>query len=200
MPDGRPNRLRLFVSLAVPEAVKAELERAQAELRAAVPRARVRWAPREQLHLTLKFLGDVEPGDLEGLARALGAVGRAFPAPQLVAERVGFFPIGRLPRVIWAAVQDRAQELPRLQRAIEQAVRQFTAEPAEHDFSGHVTLGRIKAISAPEARTLTDTARTMATRRFGEWTADSLALMQSRLSPGGAIHSCARQFPLNAGR
>jgi RNA 2',3'-cyclic 3'-phosphodiesterase len=182
-------RFRLFIALAIPEGVKAKMEEAQAELRQALPNRSVRWARREQFHLTLRFLGDVEAARVEALGEAVRAACRGFGALHLRAERVGFFPDLRYPRVVWVGVQDEAEQLPRLQQAVEVATESFTTEAKEKRFTGHVTLARIKGIKRPEAEALGEAAAGMADRLFGQWTAYQLELMRSVLLPEGAQHS-----------
>src|SRR5436853_393662 len=96
---------RLFIAMTVPDAVKAEIEKAQAELRAALPGV-VRWTKRGQFHLTLRFLGNVPADRVELLTRAVRDVCAGFAALRLRAERIGCFPDLRFPRVIWAWVHD----------------------------------------------------------------------------------------------
>ena len=222
-PDRR-ERWRLFIAITAPEAVKAELERAQAELRRALPDARIAWTRREQFHLTLKFLGDVPAERAESLADALRAVGRGFGALDLCAEGVGCFPDLRFPRVLWAGVGEEQAPLPpaeavapsdssdgselserpdpsegrlaRLQRAIEAAAAEFTLEKGQERFSGHVTLARIKSLRRPEAQTLARLAQGMARRSFGQWRAESVELMRSELSSQGARHTLLACLPL----
>ena len=182
-------RFRLFVAVAIPEVVKAKMEEAQAELRRAVPGHGGRWTRREQFHLTLKFLGDVDAARVEALGEAIRAACRGFGALHLRAERVGFFPDLRYPRVVWTGVQDQAERLPRLQQAVDAATRDFTIEQKDERFTGHVTLARIKAIRRPETGALGKAAAGLAEEVFGQWTAGSIELMRSVLSPQGASHS-----------
>ena len=182
-------RFRLFVAVAIPEVVKAKMEEAQAELRRAVPGHGVRWTRREQFHLTLKFLGDVDAARVEALGEAIRAACRGFGALHLRAERVGFFPDLRYPRVVWTGVQDQAERLPRLQQAVDAATRDFTIEQKDERFTGHVTLARIKAIRRPETGALGKAAAGLAEEVFGQWTAGSIELMRSVLSPQGVSHS-----------
>jgi 2'-5' RNA ligase len=182
-------RFRLFIAVAIPEAVKAKVEEAQAELRRALPEHGIRWTRREQFHLTLKFLGDVDAARVEELSEAIRAACRGFGVLHLRAERVGFFPDQRYPRVVWTGVQDQAERLPRLQEAVDAATRCFATEPKEERFTGHVTLARIKALRRPEAEALGMAAESMADRVFGQWTTGQVELMRSVLSPKGASHS-----------
>ena len=187
MPDDE--RFRLFIAVVIPEVIKAKMEEAQAELRRALPGHGLRWTRREQFHLTLKFLGDVDAARVEALVEAIRAACRGFGALDLRAERVGFFPDLRYPRVVWTGVQDQAERLPRLQQAVDAATREFTTEQEEERFSSHVTLARIKAIRRPETEALGKAAAGLAERVFGQWTAGNVELMRSVLSPQGASHS-----------
>jgi RNA 2',3'-cyclic 3'-phosphodiesterase len=190
-------RYRLFVALPVPDDVKAKLEAAQADLRRVLPDRNVRWARREQFHLTLRFLGDVEAAQAEALAVALRTACAGFGALHLRAERIGCFPERGYPRVVWVGVRDQAEQLPRLQQLVEAATQGFTAEPSEARFTGHLTLARIKGIKRPEAEALGQAAAGMADRVFGHWAAYQIELMRSELLPQGARHSSLAAIALD---
>src|SRR5688572_14114046 len=98
--SAEPTTIRAFIALPIPEAVKAEIGRVQDELRRALPEHCVRWTKREQLHLTLRFLGNVETTCVLELTNAVGAACQGFPALNLRAERIGCFPDLRFPRVV----------------------------------------------------------------------------------------------------
>lgn len=187
---------RLFVAVAIPDGVKTKIEEAQAELRRTLPDRSVRWARREQFHLTLKFLGDVEAARVEALGEAMRGACRGFAPLHLRAEGVGCFPDLRYPRVLWTGVRDEAERLPRLQAAVELATRDFTTEEKEERFSGHVTLARIKGVKRAEAEALARAAEGMKARLFGQWTAYQIELKQSELSPQGARHTTLAAFAL----
>src|SRR4051812_7451283 len=110
MPEtSSPELFRLFIAISVPDAVKTEMEQAQAELRRALPEGCVRWTRREQFHLTLKFLGSVEAQRVAALADAIRGACQGFTPLRLRAERIGCFPDLRFPRVVWAWVHDRQE-------------------------------------------------------------------------------------------
>jgi len=187
---------RLFIAIPVPDGVKTELEKVQAELRGAISAGGVRWTKREQFHLTLRFLGDVAADRVEALARAVREVCDVFPPLRLRAERIGFFPDLRFPRVVWAWVHDEQELLPKLQEAIEAAAKDFTAEPAEKKFTGHITLARIKSLPRPQAELLAKMALGMTDRFFGEWTAGQVEIIRSELGPGGPRYTTVSVVPL----
>ncbi len=187
LPNPEPAAFRLFIALLLPEPVKDALAATQAELRRQL-RADARWARREQLHLTLKFLGDVDPERVPSLTDALRTVCQGFPPLQLRARQIGFFPNTRVPRVVWAGVEDLQQRLLPLQAALQQASLPFTSDAPENDFVGHLTLARLRNLSPTDSRALTTAGAAMAARDFGDWTASSVSLMRSILSPDGAKH------------
>src|SRR5438105_618786 len=92
---------RLFVALSVPQEIKIRMATTQQELRRALPQGGITWTKPEQLHLTLKFLGNVPFERLDALGEQLRAACRPFPMLHLRAERVGAFPDLDFPRVIW---------------------------------------------------------------------------------------------------
>lgn len=196
--NAAPERLRLFIAIAVPEEVKTEMEKAQAALMRAVPERAVRWARREQFHLTLRFLGAVETQRVTALLEAVGSVCRNSAPLQLRAEGLGFFPGPSRPRMIWAGVRDSAEQLPLLQHAVQSATQGFTAEAPEERFSGHITLGRSKEISRAEAQALANVAAGLANKLFGAWSAPQIEIMRSELSPEGARHTVLAQEQLIA--
>lgn len=187
---------RLFIAVPIAESVKTEIEKAQDELRRAVPADCVRWTRREQYHLTLKFLGSVGVSNVETLAAMLRQACGSFRALDLKARRIGFFPNAHRPRVIWVGMQDARGQLPLLQSAVESLCEPFTQEKSLKEFSGHVTLGRIKIIKRPQAEALARAALTMADQIFGEWTAGEVELIRSRLSPDGSSYNTIAAAPL----
>ena len=201
MPEPPPAQpFRLFIALTLPEDVKAGMAEAQADLRQAVRGGGVRWTKREQLHLTLKFLGEVDARRCEPLAEAVRGACQCSAPLELRAEGIGFFPDLRRPRVVWAGVSDSRDQLPRLQRAIEAAARDFTAEESSEQFTGHVTLGRVKAIHRAEAEGLARLSAGLGGRFFGAWTADRVEIIRSQLAPEGACYTTLATIPLATGQ
>lgn len=190
-----PDRLRLFIALGIPAEVKERIFEALSELKSAVGEG-VRWTTPEQFHLTLRFLGSVESAQVEALASALGSVCAGFKPLSLRAERIGFFPRPRSPRVVWVGVTDADNELPGLQQAVQAASDAFTKEKPETRFTGHVTLGRVKELTRFHAELLAREAERMHQAVFGTWQAREVELVRSQLSPHGSRYSVLASFPL----
>jgi RNA 2',3'-cyclic 3'-phosphodiesterase len=196
--SGRVETCRLFIAVSLPEPVKDEIESAQEELRGALSRDGVRWTKRVQFHLTLKFLGDVEPLRVDALTNALRLACQGFGVLSLRAGRIGVFPDLRRPRLIWVGVDDARERLPLLQRAVETAAAGFASGRPEGTFTGHVTLGRWKTIKRPQIDRLAKLAKAMENRQFGEWTADTVDLVRSESGPGGSRYTTLSAIPLSS--
>jgi RNA 2',3'-cyclic 3'-phosphodiesterase len=197
MADSAPtDRLRLFIALPIPESVKTRIVEAQSELRRHLREAPIRWTKPEQLHLTLRFLGNVGVDQCPALTDAVQAACQRFGALTIQAASIGCFPNARSPRVLWAGAGDAHGQLPELRAAINEAVGEFTAEAAEGKFIGHATLGRIQHLRRREAEMLAQLSLGMAARSFGSWEARAVEIMQSELSPQGAQYSTFATIPL----
>ena len=187
--DRSTEKLRLFIAIPIPEPVRDEIIRVQQEMQPLVPRDAVRWIKPDQFHLTLRFLGDVPVAVLEKLKESVNAVCRNARPLSLRAEGVGFFPNPRSPRVIWVGIDDREGRLGDLQKQIETVAGQFSSEPGEKNFTGHVTLGRLKNPRPADTRDLATRAQSLEKRLFGDWTALDIEIIRSELSPAGARHT-----------
>ncbi len=197
MPDAAsPLEFRLFIALAIPDAIKARIEIAQTKLRNALPAKASRWTRREQFHLTLKFLGNVAASRVEELTRACVLACQPHRPLHLTAQGIGFFPNARIPRVVWVGIKDSDARLATVWEALQNASQPFTKEPPETDFTGHVTLGRLNRLRRNEAAELARLAAEFETAMFGEWTADRVELMRSELSSQGARHTVLAELPL----
>jgi len=178
--------MRAFIALELPAAAKARLADAQAHLQ---PRLHgVRWVNATGLHLTLRFLGDSTPRQIERVTAALQAATRECPAGTGRLAGLGVFPESEraAPRVLWVRL-----ELPppffALQAACERAARQAGFDPERRTFTPHLTLGRWRD-RAPrptlEALDLDDVAL------------DTVVLYKSELRPSGAVYTALTTFPL----
>ena len=176
--------MRLFVAIPLPEDVRLELAR----LSGGVPGAR--WTPVDNLHVTLRFIGEADGGQFADIAAALGAVDGAGFELQLAS--VGQFGARRRARVLWAGVGP-SEALARLQGRIEAALRGTGLAPEPRKYHPHVTLARLKGAPAERVgRYLVDHGG-YESRQF---TAETFVLFQSFLGQAGAIHQPEVTYPL----
>src|SRR4051812_44446480 len=194
--SSQPDRLRLFVAIQVPESVKEKLREVQRELQRLLAKASVRWTVSEQIHLTLRFFGSVQTEHLLQLQTALANACAGTHRLELQARGLGGFPQKRAPRVVWAGVQDRTNQLAPIQKSIQTATAHLGEKPESRDFSAHLTLGRIKEIRRAEESALREFITNQTNLLCGEWPVTAIDLFQSQLGPSGAKHSVICNYPL----
>lgn len=174
---------RLFVGLEIPEHVRLRLSL----LRGPLPGAK--WIEPEDMHITLRFAGDIDNRQADELVGFLDGVD-ANPFEVTIRE-VGAFG-GREPRVIWVGVEGGA-ELDQLQRAVERACRAAGLEPEGRSFKPHVTLARLRG-TGPDivARFLGSRSRLV----IDPFPVERFALFSSKPRVGGGPYVVENVFPL----
>jgi 2'-5' RNA ligase len=175
--------IRLFVALPLPSTVVQSL----LALQSGVPGAR--WSTREQLHLTLRFIGDVDERDANSVDEALACI--SAPRFALELKGVGSFG-GKNPRALLAGVAPN-DALIHLQRKIESAVQRLGFPAEERKYTPHVTLARLRA--APAGRVM-DYLADHALYASGPFEVREFALFSSRLTPNGSIYVAEREYAL----
>lgn len=177
---------RLFVAIDLPEHVKE----AVAGISGGLPGAR--WVPAEQLHLTLRFIGETEEGTFRQVKEALAAIaGAPFT---LALQGVGYFPPGKHPRVLWVGMEAGAPLLE-LQQGVELAVTSTGIAPETRRFSPHITIARLKDTPAAKVDTYRAIHGGFQTEPF---TVEVFHLYSSTLSSQGAVHRREAAYPLQA--
>jgi 2'-5' RNA ligase len=192
--------MRVFVGLDIPEEIRQRMARFMDGLRGFAPD--VRWVRPDSFHVTLKFIGEREPEQVEAIRRELASV-RAAPV-EVSFRGHGFFPNPRNPRVFWVGVE-ADESLPRLAAAVDEAVSRTGVPREANSFKPHLTLSRSGSGSPhpkpgdwPSAR-LGRLAEKLAGKPqadFGTMTAREFFLYESKLGPGGARYSQLQGFPL----
>jgi 2'-5' RNA ligase len=186
--------VRLFVALEIPAAVRDNLAAQINELRdLPAPSAdkRPRWVRPENLHVTLKFIGEVEAAKLEGIRSALTAIGLDAPIG-LDFRGLGFFPDEKYPRVLWVGLLATGN-LPVLARDIDRALEGQGIARDQRAFTPHLTLARFEPCGLEEK--LRTAIQKNSEREFGAFEAREFHLIQSKLQPSGAAYTSLAAFP-----
>ncbi|CBE69690.1 MAG: RNA 2',3'-cyclic phosphodiesterase [Candidatus Methylomirabilis oxygeniifera] len=192
-PDSQPvSTIRAFVAANLTPDLKAALAMAQDRLKAT--RADVGWVRSENLHLTLKFLGQVEADRIGAIGEAIAAAAAGSGPVRLVFQGLGAFPRPREARVVWIGLSRGSEALAALQARIEAALESLGFSREARPFTAHLTLGRVRGPARREqlARAVTEAPA----EALGEMVLDRIELMQSNLSAGGARYSILQSFPL----
>jgi 2'-5' RNA ligase len=152
----------------------------------------------DNLHITLKFLGDVEDHRAEEIAASLGEAVADVDAFDIALRGLGAFPTRVHPRVIWAGVGVGAPALAVMASAVERSLGPLGFPPEARGFSAHVPLGRVREPRRDPA--LTAALAGAAAAELGSARVDQIVLMRSQLSPRGARYTPLATLPLAASR
>ena len=185
--------MRAFIAAELGREARDAIEALTSELNREL--AGVRWIRVDNMHLTLKFLGDVEETFVDALISPVASSLARVPGPfEIGIDGVGTFG-ARQPRVIWAGVEDRSGLLARMQQAVEEALAPLGIAKEKRSFSPHITLARLK-------NPVVGLARAIGPRKgihLGVSAIDSCVLFKSILGPGGARHERLHLFPIERG-
>lgn len=179
--------VRSFIAIPLPEAVRERLGAEVTRLRQRP--APVAWVRAENFHVTLRFLGDRDPAQLDQARAALDAAAGALAPFGVTVSGLGSFPPGRPPRVIWAGVADGAADLGALAARLETELTRRGLGGDGRPFHPHVTLGRARG-----DRGVPGLAGTLGPgTAYGDLRVEALCLMRSDLDPGGARYRVLHQ-------
>lgn len=178
--------IRSFIACPLPENVIESLSAIQEELKK--KRFSVRWVNPENIHLTIKFLGDIQQDRVSDLSGCLNETAMQFRQFPVSLKGLGVFPTIRRPGVIWAGIGGNVEGLMEMQKQVEAVLAEMGFPKEEKKFKAHLTLGRIKERIDPKAL-LKAFEECEALDAQQDFLLDRLVLYRSRLTPGGAIYS-----------
>jgi 2'-5' RNA ligase len=189
--------VRAFVALETPPEIQQALHQISADLKAKLKGLPLRWVAVENIHLTLKFLGDIWEDNIKAISDLLLAKTKSVPTFEIELGGLGVFPNPRKPTVIWVGVA-APEILTDLQKLLETELSQLGLPAEQRPFSPHLTLARVRR----EARTadLQRIGEIIASTRIAapaEGRIDSVTLFRSDLKPSGAVYNALFRSPLS---
>ena len=184
--------MRAFIAIAIPAEGRAQLTRLQATL--AASQADVKWVATDALHVTLKFLDEISESQRQDVEALLKRVAQSEPVFTARLGAAGAFPSIAAPRIVWVGVQDGAEAMSRMASAIEQGTAAMGLRKEEHEFSAHVTIGRVRSPRRrePLARLLQSTSW----EAPPPWRVSTVTLYESVLHPDGPRYTILADIPL----
>ncbi len=189
--------IRAFIAIELPLEIRAHLEATIQKFKAQKIQA-VRWVAVDNIHLTLKFLGDTSSGDLGKLTNILQKQMSSHQPFSVQVAGVGAFPNPQRPRIIWVGLQ-APSGLNILQASIETAASLIGIPPEDRSFSPHLTLGRVRNDASPaDLQTLRAALNLIQVGSLGDFTVNQFTLFRSDLRPQGPLYTVLQQFALNA--
>lgn len=188
---------RLFVAVFPSPEVSRRLAEAIPAVAQSISPGAVAWTREEQLHLTLFFLGSVPRAKVGEIEQALEDAGEHGKRHTLRARGLGCFPNANRPRILWAGLGGDLAPLESLKQALDKSLGSLGYAPDARPFHPHLTLGRVKLLTARDRRHLASVLPQWRETDFGQWQVDRLDLMRSVLSPAGSRYERLRSFPLS---
>ena len=187
--------MRCFLALAIPDDVRAPLIKVQEALRRA--EADVKWVEEENLHLSLKFLGDVGEEQIGTLKGLLTIEAARWPAMRLTYGGVGVFPDHGPPRTLWVGATGDLEKVAGLAAALERAAEQVGVPREGRPFVAHLTIGRVK--SGRNVQRLQAAVGNQRQVPLGGDTVREFGLYRSTITSDGPIYDVLARFPLRSG-
>ena len=186
--------IRAFIAIELPANIIDALKKIQDELKDGSNK--VAWGKPENIHLTIKFLGDIEAGKIDGITGLLedaAAKNRSFA---ISVKGTGAFPKTDNPRVLWVGIEDNKNLLP-LYNNLEEGLESLGLKKEERSFKPHLTLGRVKLLS--DKKLFKKRIEKYKDINLGQFTAEGICLFQSKLTPNGAVYVKLKEYRLQTG-
>ena len=191
------NAIRTFIAIELPKITRDALGDLQARLTVHVPKDSVRWVKPDNIHLTLKFLGQVPTAQIDSITSALKHAVAGMHVFPLDVMNAGCFPDERRPRVVWVGVDEPIGVLHALQRAIELATAPLGYPTEPRPFQPHLTLGRAaRDLKPADLHKLGEAVKAMKVGLLGHVHAEEVVLFQSDLASGGPTYTALAHVPL----
>ena len=185
-------KVRSFIAVNLNPEIKEYLTSLQVSLN--VPETKIKWAEKDNLHLTMKFLGDISSEQTELLKLILKEItSRYSPFIIKLSSDIGIFPTYQLPRIIWTGIKEGANQLHELYSSIEKMLYKEGFPRENKNFSSHITIGRVKYIKDKD--NFIQVIKRIEISNLSQ-EVKSIYLMESKLTPNGPIYNIIAKFPL----
>jgi 2'-5' RNA ligase len=184
------SNIRTFIAIEIPAAVRKRISEVQNEFQK--ENERISWTKPENIHVTLKFLGDVEENKIDAIASVVQKTAKNIQSFNVKVKNLGAFPNLRRARVLWVGLENATAELTQIAEGMETGLSQLGFPEEERKFSPHLTIGRVKsALSTRFVEKFQNYAF-----EGGEFQVEEIVVMKSDLRPSGAIYTPLRKVRL----
>ncbi len=181
--------IRAFIAIDLSAEIQSHLDEVLQNYRAQLPNIPVRWVAASNIHLTLKFLGDVSVSNLNLLTEMIQKEVSVHHQFDISVGGSGAFPNIRQPRVVWVGVEAPAQ-LTSIQNGIETTTARLGYSREERAFSPHLTLGRVsRNATAQDVKAISKALETTRIGFLGVTCVEKVHLYRSDLQPNGAVYT-----------
>jgi 2'-5' RNA ligase len=184
---------RVFCAIELPSLVHEKISQHISRLRAAAPDSPASWSRAENVHLTLKFVGEIPPRRVNDLSQATANAAAGFSPFEIVVGNTGSFPQHGTPRVLWIGVDDYSGKLAQLQAKLDEEGHRLGFEKEARAFNPHLTIARLRKPQGARALALAHKEMGFASTRVS---VTELAVIRSELSSKGSNYTVISRHPL----
>lgn len=187
--------IRTFIAIEIPASIRSEMQKVIDPIKAAAPRI-IRWVPVNNIHLTLKFLGEISPQTLNAITELIKSELHQHPPFSFTVGGLGAFPNIHKPRALWIGLKAN-DALLRLQHGLDGQIARLGIPPEERPFSPHLTIGRVDPKAGQiEVLVLSELITKTNIGELGSARTNAITIFRSDLRPGGSIYSRLVVLPL----
>jgi 2'-5' RNA ligase len=188
--------IRSFFAIEISQENLSRIDKLLDKLKASSPKP-VKWVRSQNMHLTLKFIGEFDPNDLENARSGLEKALKTLHPFRIGIKKMGAFPSIARPKVIWLGI-NADDALPRLVKAVNAVTEELGYPSERRPFSAHITLGRVKSYaSLDELKMIGGLVNTNKVIEIGAQKVDKLHFLRSQLTPKGPVYSELFNIPLS---
>ena len=193
--------IRSFIAIELDDNIRRALGEVQEKLQAERAAKMVRWTAPESIHITLKFLGEVDAGKMPALQNAIADACKGIAPFTLALRGVGVFPNTRRTNIVWVGAEGQVEIATELAQKIEDACVILGFAREDRPFTPHLTIGRVKRDASPDDRRfIGEMIERAQIGTLGESHVDHVSLMKSELRPGGSVYTRLMQVGLTDDR
>ncbi len=186
------DQIRCFIAVPLPKEVQTYLSQLQNHFKTLNLHAR--WVSPENIHLTLKFLGDIETASITQIRKNLTSTIKSFKQFEVLLGESGVFPNYSRPRVFWVGLRDPEDHLRQINQSIENALQELGFPKEKKQFSPHLTIARIK--STKKIDRFLEEVKIFKPTPLKAFEISKINLYRSQLTPQGSIYTVLEKFCL----
>ncbi|MDD5595055.1 MAG: RNA 2',3'-cyclic phosphodiesterase [Candidatus Omnitrophica bacterium] len=179
--------MRTFIAIELPKQVKDALAELKNQLESS--QADVKWVATQNIHLTLKFLGERDEKKIEKILQILDEVAKENQPYEINLISLGSFPNPNYPRVVWAGIDQGATQTKKIAQGLEEKIAKVGIPKEKREFSSHITIGRVKSnLNREKLIQGLDNSKSYLVGKNLRFLVTQLVLFKSTLTPKGPVY------------
>ncbi|MFQ5824091.1 MAG: RNA 2',3'-cyclic phosphodiesterase [bacterium] len=186
------SKIRTFIAIEIPDSIHQKIANLQNELELKKEKARISWTKPGNIHLTIKFLGNVEESRINSVAEAVESAVQPFSPFNFLVNNFGAFPNFRRPRVLWIGIENPTFQLIQIAQNIDDELSKIGFPREKRKFSPHLTVARVKSSLSQNFVQLLQKE----SFEGGEVSVEEVVVMKSDLRPTGAVYTPLKKIRL----